>query len=101
MSKSVLLPVFIGILLRDLGGDTEVPICVFLLFPPAPSDCISITVAQQRRHKMSQHTWNWHRGEQLVLRWYAVIAYPFVIQSKFPPLMGGVHARHPPICVRH
>lgn len=30
-------------------GDTEVPVCVFLLFPQAHSYCISVTVARQQR----------------------------------------------------
>lgn len=47
-------------------GDTEVPVCVFLLFPQAHIDCISVIVAQQQRDNMSQHTWTWHRREQLV-----------------------------------
>lgn len=62
----------------------------FCYFRPAPTYCISVTVAQQRRHDMSQHIQNWHRGEQWVLRCH-----------KLSSLTGDVHARHPHMCVRH
>ena len=57
-------------------GDTEVPVCLFLLFPEAHTYCISVTVAQQQRDNMSQHTWIWHRREKLVSGCHVVTAYP-------------------------
>lgn len=61
-------------------GDTEVQVCVFLLFPQARTYCISATVAQQQRDNMSQHSWIWHRKEQSVSGCQVRTAYP-------PPLL--------------
>lgn len=55
-------------------GDTEVPVCVFLLFPQAHTYCISVTVARQQRDNMSQQTGIWHRREILLLGCHVMTA---------------------------
>ena len=59
-------------------GESDVPIMwVFLCyFPPAHTYCISRSVAQQQRDNMSQHTWIWHKREQVVSGCRVVTVYP-------------------------